>query len=353
MARTRSARRTLVVNGILTIVAVVLLAMAFRDERTQRELAQLLRRRPNLSLFALAFAIYLGAVMVTFYRWYRLVRALDLPFKLRDAVSLGFIGNVYNLVIPGAVGGDVIKATFLLRQQSRRTLAIASMVIDRILGLVGLFLLAGIAGAVAWPSASGEVRRVIILSWILLGSGLSVIAVAFTPALYQPLHRMVAGRRRLDALLSELVTMASCYRSRIGLVFCLLLLSSAVHALFVVAFFLVSKALFPDEAPSLGAHYLAVPLTLFSMAVPLPFGALGVSENVSKGLFRLVSFPGGALSMIGFRVLMYAGGAVSLGFYLANLGLVKALERSSDAEAGEAKSQAPRTVETSFAASEV
>ena len=52
---------------------------------------------------------------------------------------LGFIGVVFNLVIPGAVGGDLIKAAYLVRMHIKKTQAIASMVIDRIVGLLALF----------------------------------------------------------------------------------------------------------------------------------------------------------------------------------------------------------------------
>ena len=61
---------------------------------------------------------------------------------------------------------------------------------------------------------------------------------------------------------------------------------------------------------TLAQHFLMVPLTLFTMAVPLPFGALGVSEGVGDQLFKLVGHPSGALAMMGFRVLMYGAGLV-------------------------------------------
>ncbi len=62
-------------------------------------------------------------------------------------------------MIPGAVGGDVIKAVFLVADAAvtPRRQAIASMVIDRILGLLGLFLLAGVAGIFAL--GEGRTRR--------------------------------------------------------------------------------------------------------------------------------------------------------------------------------------------------
>ena len=89
-------------------------------------------------------------------RWYLLVRVIDPRFTLRAAVLLGFIGNVFNLVIPGAVGGDLIKAAYLVRMHVKKTQAIASMVIDRIIGLLGLFILATIAGGVVWQHGPGR-----------------------------------------------------------------------------------------------------------------------------------------------------------------------------------------------------
>jgi hypothetical protein len=76
---------------------------------------------------------------------------------------------------------------------------------------------------------------------------------------------------------------------------------------------------------TLAQHFLTVPLTLFSMVVPIPFGALGLSEEVADQLGKLVGHPGGALAMLGFRVLMYACGLISACVYLANLRDVRSL----------------------------
>ncbi len=72
-----------------------------------------------------------------------------------------------------------------------------------------------------------------------------------------------------------------------------------------------------------------VPLTLFSMAVPLPFGALGLSEEVGDQLFKLVAHPSGVLAMMGFRVLMYAGGLIGACVYLERLKEVRELTASA------------------------
>ena len=97
------------------------------------------------------------------------------------------------------------------------------------------------------------------------------------------------------------------------------------HSLNVIAFYIVGKMLFPLMTTTVAQHFLMVPLTLFTMAVPLPFGALGISEMVAAQIFNLVGHPGGDLAMMGFRVLMYGSGLIGAIVYLAKLEDVRGL----------------------------
>ncbi len=119
--------------------------------------------------------------------------------------------------------------------------------------------------------------------------------------------------------------MSTTYRSRLNVVFACLALSVFVHTLNVVAFFLVGCMLYPDMPTTLAQHFSMVPLILFTLAVPLPFGALGVTELVGGQLLKLVGHPDGELAMMGFRVVMYIAGLVCACVYLANLKEVREL----------------------------
>src|SRR5207248_3005242 len=82
--------------------------------------------------FLLAAGVWTVGLLITFYRWYILVRALDLPFRLRDALRLGLIGCYFNAYLPGSVGGDILKAAFIAREKpGRRTAAVATVLMDR------------------------------------------------------------------------------------------------------------------------------------------------------------------------------------------------------------------------------
>lgn len=318
----KSPARSWLINAVGIVVAFGLLGLAVYNNREQ--VLAVLRGPLDAQLFASALVLYLAGLILTFVRWYVLVRALGIPFRLRDAIRLGFIGNVFNLVIPGAVGGDLIKALYLTREHSHKEQAIASMVIDRVVGLLGLFLLAGLMGMGVWSAADVQVRRLITVVWAAVALGLVGLFILFTPALYGPLNRLVAGRAKLERILTELEAAAAAYRKRLAVVIAMLVMAMGIHSLYVFSFYEVSRAIFP-LVPTLGQHFVIVPLCLFTTAVPLPFGALGLSEQVTQQLFRLVNHPTGAVAMMAYRVLMYAGGFLSACVYLANLRTVRTI----------------------------
>ena len=79
-----------------------------------------------------------------------LVRAVGLPFSRYDAVRLGLVGFYFNTFLPGAIGGDVVKAVEIARENSCRALAVATVLIDRIIGLWSLIWFVAIVGSAFW-----------------------------------------------------------------------------------------------------------------------------------------------------------------------------------------------------------
>src|SRR5262249_9258247 len=102
--------------------------------------------------FLAAFVIYLVALLITLFRWYVLVRAQELPITLLGALRYGFIGVFFNTFLPGSVGGDIIKAAALARAQDRRTVAVATVIMDRVIALWGLVWFVAALGTVFWAA---------------------------------------------------------------------------------------------------------------------------------------------------------------------------------------------------------
>jgi uncharacterized membrane protein YbhN (UPF0104 family) len=311
------------INAALVALAFGLLGLVIWGNADK--IREVFSRPLDLRLLAIAQAIFLIGVVSTFVRWYLLVRVIDPRFTLRAAVLLGFIGNVFNLVIPGAVGGDLIKAAYLARMHIKKTQAIASMVIDRVIGLLGLFMLATIAGILVYGTAPTAVRNLILAAWVATGTGVLFLAAIFAQAFTRLFPGLGRGPSRMHLVTTELNEMSTTYRRRLDVVGICALMSMGNHTLNVLTFYLIGRMLFPTMPTTLAQHFLMAPLTLFTMAVPLPFGALGLSEGVADQLFKLVQHPSGFLAMMGFRVVMYGGALIGAIVYLARLKEVRGL----------------------------
>ncbi len=82
-----------------------------------------------------------------------------MPLSWRDALRLGFLGYLFNFISPGAVGGDLFKVVFLARErQGRRTEVAMSVLVDRLMGLYGVFVVGTVAILLTdmWRSHSAE-----------------------------------------------------------------------------------------------------------------------------------------------------------------------------------------------------
>ncbi len=263
-------------------------------------ISSLAHRTIDFGVLFAAWSITLVAELLTFWRWHKLVRALDLPFRLHDAVRLGFTGLFFGIFLPGAVGGDLMKAAFLAREQTRRSAAVASVLVDRIVGLAGLFGLVVIAGWLlpwfAWTTTeelsenASKLIRGIYWGALAVMVGLAVGSAVMILVADTVFHRLVALLARIPRLGSRLVEVCNAlhtYRRNPGVILIAFGISIVSHALFVLAFYLAALALFSREAiPDVFTHLLTVPIgKLVQAGFPTPNG-LGGGEAAFAFLYR-------------------------------------------------------------------
>jgi len=311
-ATSGKSKKSAWINIALFAVGMGLLGWSIYSNRIQ--LQRCLSGELHYSWIFQAFLLHFLGVMIAFLRWFGLVRLQGIRIPLADSLRLSIVGGLFNLIIPGAVGGDLVKAAYLSRMDLPRTRVIASMVIDRLLGLLGLFLLAAMAGLSAWPSSDLPVKRLTIAVLIATSAIIIFLALIFSG---------IVGKK--SQKMAELNAMSAAYRNHLTGVMAWTIASVFVHIFNTMAFYRMSLAILPQLKIGLIQHFQIVPLVLFSTAVPLPLGAIGFSENVSDPLFPNVGHPDGAIAMMGFRILQYAFAAISALIYWANMKSMKTL----------------------------
>ena len=115
-------------------------------DKTANVFTNLVNQPKRWDLLAAGWACCWGAVLLTFIRWWYLVRALDIPLRFRDSIRIGFWGYLFNFLPLGIVGGDVVKTVMLDHDYPRnRAKALASVLVDRVIGLYVLFIVASVA----------------------------------------------------------------------------------------------------------------------------------------------------------------------------------------------------------------
>jgi len=295
-------------------------------------LATALTRPINFYAFATAILICAVSVLLTFVRWYVLVRAQGLPFTLAGALRLGMFGYCLNQFLPGSVSGDVLKAAYLAREQSRRTVAVATVLIDRAVGLCALFWLVTLSGSIFWGTGLIEhlttsPEGFLTLRFIFRGAAtLSCATLGFWLLLgLLPARRVeiFAGRLlkipKAGGPLAEFWRAVWMYRCRSRAVLLAMGLAIVGHVGFVFTFYFSALTLSTaDQIPPFEAHLLIVPVGMTIQAgFPTPNG-VGGSEWAYGWLYELI---GSALAcgLLGSLVQRVVAWVVNFAGYLVYL----------------------------------
>jgi glycosyltransferase 2 family protein len=276
--------------------------------------------------FVLALVTSLASVLMTLVRWYFLVRAQDLPFTLPNAIRLGLVGFFFNTFLPGSVGGDIVKAAFIAReQQSRRTTAVATVIMDRVIALWGLVCFVAMLGSAFWLTGTleNQASKDIVLSalGIVGASVIGWLVLGFLPE-----RRAERFAARLSVLpkvghaAAEFWRAVWMYRCRKKTIALALVLSWIGHVGFVLTFYFCVLTLWDasQKIPTFSEHFLLVPIGLVIQAAPLFPGGAGIGELGFGGLYALLGCPAalGVLGSLVYRVVNWILGGLGYVVFL-------------------------------------
>jgi len=268
-------------------------------------LEKLFEQEPKFTPFAIAASIYFVILGMQYVRWWVLVRALGLPFRLRDAIRLGLVGTFYNTFLPGAVGGDIVKAIFIAKGQTeRKAAAVATVVADRLLGLFGLLLFGAAVGGGCWIAGDAKIegnkmlQNLILICAVLAGSGLlGFVGLGFLPARRQDRFAdRLKGIKKVGNTLAELWFTAVQFRQRPGAILLGVFLSAISHTAMIVSFHYAVQIFPPADPALLGTlpeHFIIAPIGFIVQAIiPVP-GGLGAGELSFGALYKMIRGPQG------------------------------------------------------------
>lgn len=306
---------------------------------------QLRANPPNLGMLAVAWGVLIVAVGLSFVRWWLVSCAAGIPISLPEALRLGAIGFACNFVALGSVGGDVVKATLLAKPRpGQRGTAVTTVLVDRLMGLLGFLLFASSAILVTGGATGVEATPLRVLCrTVLAAAAIAIVAFVIPLAPGRPLERLAKafGKMPLVGTVAEKAgELAAVYHDGRRTLLAALLAGLAMNGVFILSFYLAAAAL-PLPIPTLAEHYFAVPLVAICGALPISPNGLGTIEAAAEYLYRTLlpeAVVGtGVLAALSHRLAMIATGVVAAAYYYAAGGrrvedeIAEAASISSDA----------------------
>lgn len=269
-----------------------------------------------LSALLMAFAV----LVLSMFRWGLLVRCNGIQLSYLEALRLGSIGFLLNFVSAGSVGGDLFKAFFLARRSpGKRVEAVASVAVDRAVGLYGLVLMVATVIVFAPPRDSEEIRNVARWSATLTVAGTAVLMLlVFGGGSIDRLLRRFSPRGWFGKLVHAIADPLRIFHTHRLAFLGSIAMSVGVHLMLSVSIFLIAHGLYTD-APSLDEHLIIVPIGMLGSALPITPAGIGVLEAIMEWLYKLIpdspTNASGTLVALCFEVVRIVLALVGVIFY--------------------------------------
>ena len=231
------------------------------------------------------------------------MRVQGIRLRFRELAQLTMIGVFFNMAVPGAVGGDLLKMAYIVRRvPGKGAETVLTIMLDRVLGVMGLFVVAGIMVLLSLGFLLGldPAYRPLQLGAFVVGLGSlgGVLALGLIELRERLVRLPLAagvleclGRRLPDAvvrIVERLVKALDLYRRHRRTVFVAIMLSVVVHSLLAVDLFCIARAL-GERRLRLRDCFLAAQVANAVAAVPVTPAGVGTRDVVIWKFFEAMN----------------------------------------------------------------
>jgi uncharacterized protein (TIRG00374 family) len=256
-------------RALITIAVFAWVLRGFDADAAVKALAGF----PAASL-ALALALIAVDRVLMFWRWRLLISAVA-GAPVEGLARIFFVSSFLGSFLPAGVGGDAARAYAVAAETRQIGPALASVVVDRWLGLLAVGVSGCIGVMVSLAAVPLEFRELTLAATLLLAAGAvaglyaDVVAARLLPRAGAD-HRLVRGARRFaDAV--------AVYRQHPGVLWRVALLSLVVQAARITLGWAIGIGL--GITVPFRYYWVFMPLNILVILVPLSLGGFGLPQG--------------------------------------------------------------------------
>ena len=231
------------------------------------------------------------------YRWWVLLAPVGPRLSVKTVMRIFFVSAFVGTFLPASVGGDAVRAYGLSKEGVRGVDAVASVLMDRLLGVISILMIA-VAGAFL---ARGliDIRALFPALALLTVLCMAALTVVFSPRAAAGAARVLAllprGRETGLRLVSAIQRYAALHLPMTNVLIC----SVAVQILRVLQTYCLGLAL--GLPVPMGVYFALVPIVLFIVLMPITINGIGTTQAGFVWLFGragVAGAPAFALSVL-------------------------------------------------------
>jgi uncharacterized membrane protein YbhN (UPF0104 family) len=218
--------------------------------------------------------------LVMIWRWILLLTARGVAVRPGEAARVFLVSSFVGSFLPAGIGGDAARAWSLTQITGRTGEALASVVVDRLLGVLSLAAM-GVAGLLLWSPAGVGLARV--------AAGVAVLSLTCVAAFWSDTlvrAALPAGRHGgpIARRLLRVADAMAAYRDHRGTLAVVMAWSIAVQVLRITQAWLLGLGL--GLSVPFAYYLLVMPLGLLMLLLPVSVSGFGVPQGVIVWLLR-------------------------------------------------------------------
>lgn len=309
-------------ESLLTLVkmAISLAVLWFLIHVSQIKLELLTNFFHQPDLFIIVIFMFLMMVVISAWRWEILNITQGIHLGYLNTLKASYFGAAFNNVLPGAVGGDIVRLYYVFNKVSqKKSKALLAVFFDRIMGFLAVFASIIFAGA-AKINSFNQNPELFYLFLTCVIFCLSVL-VAFSVLLLLSrrinisawLNKRFSNYTLAKSLMSFVETVSHFQMTKTAIVKCIFI-SLGMQSLIVSTVLMIAKIIGLPEI-NFSDYMIAVGITQIVNLIPITPGGIGLGEMAFANILAILN-PGITAA---FATIFFAYRVISALAYLPGL----------------------------------
>lgn len=268
-------------------ITVFLLWWIFRDPAKNQEMLKALKTADLIWLLPSIVSVGLAFLLQT-ERWRVLLKVQGIDMGWWRTLRVYFIGAFFNLFLLGSTGGDIIKIFYAMRETaSKKSAALLSVMVDRMMGLVALVAVALCLCSLRFDLLMSNPLTQGLLGTLalILGGASGLIVFGFLVDRFQLANRLPQWLP-LHGKIIELSSAFSTYARAPMVLAKAFILSIPAHLLNFLAYYFTARAFGVFAGwKGLGDILCVMPIISTIASMPISLSGVGVREGLFQKIF--------------------------------------------------------------------